>query len=182
VGLGITLRHWCGMLCLAGTWLLLPNSAAAQGGCPPNSEPHQEFRQGNTITVRCRCIRGYTEFHQQCRAKPEVEAALRERALHAAEGARHAATTINYEAGRLSLLALKDKSGDIITAAVALAARQPKFAAGTLAALPASIFALVSDVRGCTASEDIRIACDNLRIFQKILAETETDLRKLEAP
>lgn len=174
---------WRGAVLAAVGWLCLSSPGAAEDGCPENSEAYKEERAGETVIVRCRCIAGYATFHQKCRAKPEIEAQLMERARHAAEGAKHTAEAIRSEAAVLGLTKLHDHAFLIITSAGAsILARSPKLALSTLVAVLADIDTVLIDVASCSANDAVRTGCDNLRNFRKILAETETDLKRIQAP
>lgn len=173
----------CRSAVLAVVGLLSLSGPVMAQGCPANSEPYKEERSGETTIVRCRCVAGYVTYHQACRAKPEVEALLMERARQASEGAKHTAESIKYEAAALGLAKLHDHALLIITSTgAAIVARSPNLALSTLAAAIIDIDTILIDVASCSANDAVRTGCDNLRNFRKILAETEADLKRVQAP
>lgn len=171
---------WLSAVLTVAGFLYLSSPVAAQG-CPANSEPYKEERSGETTIIRCRCVAGYVTYHQTCRPKPDVEALLIARAQDASKGAKHTAESIRYEAAALGLAKLHDQALSVMSSAgVAYLAKSPSAAIPAVAQAIFDISTVLFDVGGCSANDAIRTGCDNLRNFQKILTETEADLKRLE--
>ena len=174
---------WQASVALLAVFLLatLPSPPLhAQAGCPPFSEAFGEVIEGTTKVVRCRCIKWMTNYNGNCRPLPEVEQRLLDRARDAAAGAKSSAESALFELGILGGQRLQSHAGPIIgTAAVVIASRSAKAGHAAVLALLADVAVFLANSGGCEANENTRIACGNMRNFNRILEETKVELEKV---
>lgn len=156
----------------------LAASAAMADGCPADSEAYTQVTQGNVVTVRCRCIQGYAPWRGECRVVEEVRTRLEDRLENAQKG------------GRAALYAWAEQArGDTLTkvlsartAVEALAGLHGDELTKQSLEVELRLTELLAGMKSCDFDDpELRVSCQNVKTFQRLVSETRAQLDKLPA-
>jgi hypothetical protein len=170
-------------LAVAG-FIVIGAGHAVADGCPRGTVPYRETTEGNGIIVHCRCSQsGLVYYNNKCRAEHEAEGLLMNKIRNAAEGANRAMQTWACERpiAERNMLQSHVKTA---SAALFLAAVTENPAPILTEGFHLAIDRIELDVQAvtCTTNEDVRVACQNFKVFLKTVKDARRELASIRKP
>jgi hypothetical protein len=105
-----------------------------------------------------------------------VEDELIQRKLAILKGMKGAIDAINAERRTKYLLVIEDLDPVLAAMAMSLAAKDVNSILAESVAISVALTKAESDIRGCSASENLRANCENLKNFHRMLRENYDEL------
>ena len=182
-------------------WFTTSSSVLAQGhteqscrsACERLDERMESFVPPNRCARECKdgwarpsanasckkCPDGFVSFRKRCQHKVAVEDELLQRKLAILEGIKGAVEAINAERRTRYLQLIDDQDPLLAAMVVSIASKDVKSLLAETAGLLLVLGKAERDVRGCSASENLRANCENLKNFHKMLRENYDELVKV---
>ena len=177
------LRNALGLAFSIGLWASVMHagpSLADEDKCPAFSHP--TLREGDV--VHCKCNDGLIAAGGRCQNKAAVEDRLQLRIIAAAKGIKSTTDAIDSERSALLYTTLRQHLKAISVAAGVLYLTKQPIVGAALAtealSLAHDLGAALGEWGACTATPDLKVDCDNLNNFHRILEESATELLKVE--
>jgi hypothetical protein len=122
------------------------------------------------------CPQDFVTFRNRCQHKVAVEDELIQRKLAILKGMKGAIDAINAERRTKYLLVIEDLDPVLAAMAMSLAAKDVNSILAESVAISVALTKAESDIRGCSASENLRANCENLKNFHRMLRENYDEL------
>jgi hypothetical protein len=120
-------------------------------------------------------------FRGECRLKIAVEDDLNQRILHTLRAIKSTTDSINAQRSALLYTKLKENVAAVgVSAGIVAVSGNPALVAPEALRLAGELMVVLNEWGDCTANQDLRSSCENLRNFQRILHESATDLVKVQ--
>jgi hypothetical protein len=156
------------------------SSLTDEDRCPLLSHP--TFKEGDV--VHCKCNDGLVASGGRCENKAAVEDRLQMRITAAVKGVKSTTDAIESERSALLYTTLGKHLKTIGIGAGALYLTKQPIVGAMLAtealSLSHDLGAALGEWGACTATPDLKVDCDNLNNFHRILEESATELLKVE--
>lgn len=154
--------------------------AVAQDRCPAHS--HQVFKSDNTLY--CKCDTPFVNYGGGCMLRATAKDRLGERIYWALKGIKYTSEAIEAERSTLMYATFRKHLGKIAVEAGSLYLTKSSVVGAALAKeslnLSNDVGATLGLSNACSATPELRVDCDNLRNFQKILHQSGTELQKIQ--
>lgn len=153
------------------------SSTAAENHCPDNSHP--AYQAGNV--VHCECDNQFTAYNGRCQYRVAVEDELQQKIRTTLTAVKYQTDAINSDGSALIYTQVRKHFQQIgVSAGLALLTENPVMLAPEALALSNDLGSALGEWNTCTATPDLKVECDNLHNFQRILNDTADELIKLQ--
>jgi hypothetical protein len=152
-------------------------SMADENGCLVNSHP--AYESGNV--VHCKCNDQFTSYNGRCQYRAAVEDELQQKLLHTLTAIKYTTDAIDSERSALIYTEIRKHFQQIgVSAGLAVLTKNPVVLAPEALALSNDLGSALGEWNTCTATPDLKVECDNLHKFQRILNDAADELIKLQ--
>lgn len=147
-------------------------------GCPFGSKPKRVV--GTETQCVCDQEAGFVFYNARCQDRASVRDQLYVRTVSIGRSIQSTVEAINAEKNTRYLQLIRDQIPNMAGTAIALAVtKDAKALLPVMGALSLELLKVSDDMKDCSASENLRTNCNNLKNFQKMLEQTSSELEKV---